>query len=52
MVGWLVGGREGKGRGGMFRRTLAIMGLNPKNYSIIMAVYLGINFKCSKACHQ
>ncbi len=45
----MVGGREGKGRGGMFRRTLAIIrGLMHKNYSIIMAVYLGINLRAIK----
>jgi hypothetical protein len=42
VVGWLgLGFREG-----MFRRTLAIRGLmHNKNYSIIMAVYIGINLR-------
>jgi hypothetical protein len=32
----------------MFRRTLAIRSLMHKNYSIIMAVYLGINLRAIK----
>jgi hypothetical protein len=39
---------EGEGRGGMFRRTLAIRGLMHKNYSILMAVYVGINLRAVK----
>jgi hypothetical protein len=38
-----------KGRGGMFRRRLAIRSLmHNKNYFIIMAVYLGIKLRAIK----